>query len=191
MKYQLIETSDVLRVGMDDSLLNDGYEEKIAEGELLDGRKWVAQLRAVGDIRGVLHDRNSGEDIDIHNNNISIFFENNEQLAKAIENDDLELENNNWFDLEFIVDGKFIEMSDQDVAFSVNEGLALFDKLIEDPSFLAYLDCEEAGTRKRLETLVDWVFDNLSIESKNDIPRMFKVGTEEAVAFKKMIMERL
>ena len=192
MKYQrLNENAEAERRGADQSLLNDGLTLQIAEGETLDGRKWTAWLRAVGEIRGVLHDRNTGENIDIYNDNINSYFENNEQLEKAEESGDLELDNNNWYDLEFIVDGEYIEMDDQSVCFSINEGLALFDSLMESPDFIAYIDNEEAGIRKTLETLVDWCFNNLNIENESDIPHMFNYGSKEGVIFKKMIMEKM
>lgn len=191
MKYQLNEVAIANYEGTGDSLLNDGVSLKIAEGETLNGHKWTAWLKAVGEIRGTLKDKNTGEVIEIYNDNINEFFETDEKLSQAEQDGSLNLTSNNWYDLEFVLDGAFVEMTDQDVAFSIKEGIDLLKRTTAETDFIYLLDKEEAELRGYADQAVRWTFSNCDIESEDDLPELFDRNSKIWQAYADMCREVL
>lgn len=176
--------------GKDDSLLCDNYTITLAEG---DG--WVARLQPCGEIRGVLTTE-SGEE-DIYNSNINEFFETNEDLNKAESDGKLILNNNNWFDLEFIAEGQYLDIvSDDSVVFSVREGVDTFKDYMSDPDFIKELTekveehREHINTIKQIfEPLATWIMNNLDVQTEEDMPLMFRQPYQDVLT--EIVMERI
>lgn len=176
--------------GKDDSLLCDNYTITLAEG---DG--WVARLQPCGEIRGVLTTE-SGEE-DIYNSNINEFFETNEDLNKAESDGKLILNNNNWFDLEFIAEGQYLDIvSDDSVVFSVREGVDTFKDYMADPNFIKELTekveehREHINTIKQIfEPLATWIINNLDVQTEEDMPLMFRQPYQDVLT--EIVMERI
>lgn len=176
--------------GKDDSLLCDNYTITLAEG---DG--WVARLQPCGEIRGILTTE-SGEE-DIYNSNINEFFETNEDLNKAESDGKLILNNNNWFDLEFIAEGQYLDIvSDDSVVFSVREGVDTFKDYMADPDFIKELNekveehREHINTIKQIfEPLATWIINNLDVQTEEDMPLMFRQPYQDVLT--EIVMERI
>lgn len=176
--------------GKDDSLLCDNYTITLAEG---DG--WVARLQPCGEIRGILTTE-SGEE-DIYNSNINEFFETNEDLNKAESDGKLILNNNNWFDLEFIAEGQYLDIvSDDSVVFSVREGVDTFKDYMADPDFIKELTekveehREHINTIKQIfEPLATWIMNNLDVQTEEDMPLMFRQPYQDVLT--EIVMERI
>lgn len=139
MDYKLINQEVVKGLeGQDDSMLNSGLMLKVAEGTTPSGKAVFAQLRAVGDIKCKL--KKGKNIVDINNGNILDYFATNEELQKAVAEDKLLVIDNNWYDVEYIVDSEYVEPSDQDVVFSLSEGVELVKATFANEEFINYLE---------------------------------------------------
>ena len=174
--------------GEDDSLLLDGISILIAEG---DG--WAAYLKTYGEIRGTYFTENGEESI--YNSNINEFFETNEDISTAEQNGKLLLNNNNWFDLEFIVNDEYLDIvSDDAVSFSVSEGVATFKDYMADKDFCQLLQEKVQNLRdfdNRIKyifkDLVSWIDNNCPVEKPEDMPLMFRGRYQQILT--DMVME--
>lgn len=174
--------------GKDDSLLLDGISILIAEG---DG--WKAYLKTYGEIRGTYLAEDGEESI--YNSNINEFFETNEDISTAEQNGKLLLNNNNWFDLEFIVDDEYLDIvSDDAVSFSVSEGVATFKDYMADKDFCQLLqekvqNLHDFDNRIKyiFKDLVSWINDNCPVENPEDMPLMFRGRYQQILT--DMVME--
>lgn len=128
--------------GRDDSLLNDGLTLPIAYGKTPKGKDFEVCLRAVGEIRGIYKD-GEGNDFAITNHNFAEIFSTNEEINEAARKGLLGLFNNNWYDVEVYVGNALIEPTDQDVVFTIEEGVEWVKEAFKDPEFLKYLDSYE------------------------------------------------
>lgn len=176
--------------GKDDSLLLDNSTIKLAEG---DG--WKAWIKTYGEIRGELT-INGEEPISLYNDNINDYFKTNEEISQAEQDGRLTLNNNNWFDLEFISHDEYLDIvSDDAIAFSVSEGVETFKTYMADEDFVAELK-QQVATREReqaerilFDRLVDWIINNLDVKSETDVPLMFEQPQQQVLT--EMVMERV
>ena len=174
--------------GEDDSLLLDGISILIAEG---DG--WEAYLKTYGEIRGTYHTENGDEPI--YNSNINDFFATNDEISKAEADGKLILDNNNWFDLEFISDNEYLDIvSDDAVSFSVREGVEIFKDYMADKEFCELLQSKvqelrdfDSRIRYIFKDLVKWVENNCPVEKPEDMPLMFRGKYQQILT--DMVME--
>lgn len=127
--------------GRDDSLLNDGLTLPIAYGKTPKGKEFEICLRAVGDIRGTYKD-SEGNEFTIRNHNLTEIFDTNDEISEAASSGLLILDNNNWYDIEIRVGAYYCDPSDQDVVYSIGEGVEWVKEAFQDPQFLKYLDAE-------------------------------------------------
>lgn len=176
--------------GKDDSLLLDGISILIAEG---DG--WEAYLKTYGEIRGTFTTE-SGEE-PIYNSNINEFFKTNKELDRAEADGKLVFDNNNWFDLEFIADGQYMDIvSDDAISFCVREGVATFKDYMADPDFVKLLEQKVEEHKEHLhliqqifEPLATWIINNLDVKTEEDMPLMFRQPYQDVLT--QIVMERI
>lgn len=176
--------------GKDDSLLLDGISILIAEG---DG--WEAYLKTYGEIRGTYFTE-SGEE-SIYNSNINEFFGTNKEIDRAEADGKLVFDNNNWFDLEFIADGQYMDIvSDDAISFCVREGVATFKDYMADPEFVKLLEQKVEEHKEHLhliqqifEPLATWITNNLDVKTENDMPLMFRQPYQDVLT--QIVMERI
>lgn len=102
--------------------------------ELARGENWVARIEACGEIRAYKNGNIISE------SDICYEYKNDEELNDAEEAGELELSNNNWYEVEFFVETKhglfYVDnMADDCVCFSFTEALNIFKDYMEDDAW--------------------------------------------------------
>lgn len=133
LKYKLIG-KDLPKVYKEqqDPLFHFGESWELAEG---DG--WVARIEVCGEVR--LY--KNGERLKA--SDLPFEYETDEELNKAEESGELDIVNNNWYELQFFAETEhglsYLDLTSDLVAYSFDECLEQFDNLIADEKWCADL----------------------------------------------------
>lgn len=154
--------------GRQDPLLHFRESEVVAEGE-----GWVALVESCGEIRAYKNgDR-------VYADDLADEYVDDEALDKAIESGELEVANNNWYELQFFAETEdgttYLDITPDLVAFSLDEALEQFKRLISDKEWLErfadeverlYHELYETDASETTLLELDTLVDNIRKEIK-------------------------
>lgn len=127
-----------------DPLFHDGESWELAEG---DG--WVCRIEACGEVR--LY--KNGERLKV--SDLPFEYETDDDLCKAESNGELEVSNNNWYEVQFFAETEhglfYLDLTSDLVAYDFDECITQFKKLIHDKAWCKDLASEVAKIRSEYE----------------------------------------
>ncbi len=114
--------------------------------ELAEGNGWVARIETCGEVR--LY--KNGERLKV--SDLPFEYETDEELNKAEESGELDIANNNWYELQFFAETEhglfYLDLTSDLVAYSFDECLEQFNNLVADEKWCADLVEEVNKIRK-------------------------------------------
>lgn len=114
--------------------------------ELAEGDGWVARIETCGEVR--LY--KNGERLKV--SDLPFEYENDEALNKAERDGELEIENNNWYEVQFFGETEhglfYLDLTSDLVAYSFDECLEQFKNLMSDEKWCADLVNEVKKVRE-------------------------------------------
>lgn len=117
--------------------------------ELAEGDGWVARIESCGEIRVYKNgDRIKASDIPFE-------YDTDEELNEAERSGELEIENNNWYEVQFFGETEhglfYLDLTPDLVAYSFDECLGQFEELMPDEKWCADLENEVKKVRAEYE----------------------------------------